>query len=82
MSANISHGSVPSIRPVLVTPVAGAWAKAVRFVKVAWAVRAERHQLAALDDRMLKDIGVSRSVAENEYRRDFFDLPLGRMPRR
>ena len=38
-------------------------------------VARERRQLAELDDRMLKDIGLGRSVAFREADRSFFDLP-------
>ena len=33
---------------------------------------AERHLLAALDDRMLKDIGLNRSDVEREIRKRFW----------
>jgi uncharacterized protein YjiS (DUF1127 family) len=33
---------------------------------------AERHLLAALDDRMLKDIGLSRADVEREIRKRFW----------
>lgn len=39
------------------------------------AVRAQRRALLALDDRMLKDIGASRSDAYREAHRSFLDLP-------
>lgn len=38
----------------------------------------ERRQLAALDDRLLKDIGLSRSLAHREVERSILDLPIGR----
>lgn len=44
----------------------------------AWRIRRERRQLASLDDRLLKDIGLSRSLAHVEAGRSFFDLPAGR----
>ena len=34
--------------------------------------RAGRRQLMALDDRLLKDIGMSRCDAEQEYRKPFW----------
>ena len=35
----------------------------------------QRRTLATLDDRMLKDIGISRASAKFEARRPFWDLP-------
>lgn len=37
-------------------------------------VRAGRRQLMALDDRLLKDIGISRCDAEHEFRKPFWRL--------
>lgn len=45
------------------------------FFRRAVAVRRERSALARLDDRILKDIGLSRSTAFREAHRGFFDLP-------
>ncbi len=36
-------------------------------------VARQRRELAALDDRMLRDIGVTRDHAERESRRPFWD---------
>lgn len=49
----------------------------------AFKVRAERRRLMQLDDRMLKDIGLSRGEAYRESSRAFSDLPasLGRRVR-
>ncbi|MFM9943313.1 MAG: DUF1127 domain-containing protein [Hyphomicrobiaceae bacterium] len=44
-------------------------------------VRRERRELAALDDRMLADIGLSRSLVHAETARDLLDLPRDRMHR-
>ena len=41
-------------------------------------VARERRCLAELDDRMLEDIGLSRSVACREVERPWFDVPLSR----
>jgi len=41
-------------------------------------VARERRQLANLDDRLLKDIGLSRSLADKEASRALFDLPFDR----
>ena len=53
-----------------------------RHLAVAIRVAGERRRLAALDTRMLKDIGLSRSMAHRESSRDFFDIPKAREPRR
>lgn len=42
-------------------------------------VARERRQLAALDPRLLKDIGLSESTSFRETERSFFDLPGNRM---
>ena len=38
-------------------------------------VSRQRRELADLDDRALRDIGISRVDADNEARRHFWDLP-------
>ena len=38
----------------------------------------ERRDLEALDDHMLRDIGLSRSVANRETSRPWFDVPGSR----
>ena len=40
-----------------------------------FAVRRSRHTLAALDDKALKDIGLSRSDVAQEVNRPFWDAP-------
>lgn len=44
-------------------------------VRSAFVARRQRRSLLALDDRMLADIGISRSQAYGEADRPFFDLP-------
>jgi hypothetical protein len=80
MTSSLSRGSVPAIRPSPHWQSRGAWEYAGRFLSTALSVYSERRRLAALDDRMLKDIGLSRSLAEREVSRDFFDVPRHRIP--
>ena len=40
-----------------------------------WQVYRERHALRSLDERILKDIGLDRGLAEREASRSFFDVP-------
>jgi uncharacterized protein YjiS (DUF1127 family) len=47
----------------------------VSRVAKALAVRRERRALLALDDRMLADVGLSRTDAYREAHRPLFDLP-------
>lgn len=44
-------------------------------------VRRERQMLASLDDRMLKDIGLTRADANLEAARPSWDVPDSRLPR-
>lgn len=82
MTTHISRGSVPTIGPALGTGTSAMWTRAVRFLKAALSISAERRSLAGLDDRMLKDIGITRSHAQWESGRDFFDVPEHRITRR
>ncbi len=54
----------------------GAWIpKIVTRIRHGMQVARERRQLAALADHELKDIGLSRVDAMQEYERPFWDLP-------
>lgn len=53
---------------------------AAAFLTTAIRVAGERRQLASMDEAMLKDIGLSRSVAFEEASRPFFDVPAARLP--
>jgi len=75
MKSGVTRGSVPAINPPWPTQGSALWTKAFRFFKTAVVVARERRDLAALDDRLLKDIGLSRSLAEREVARDFLDVP-------
>ncbi|MFZ4805878.1 MAG: DUF1127 domain-containing protein [Hyphomicrobiaceae bacterium] len=50
----------------------------VAMVAAMLRVRRERRQLLALDDRMLKDIGMSRGDAYAEASRPLHDVPFRR----
>ena len=63
-------------RPIPCTPTAasarrGRW----QWLKLRIEIRRQRRQLARLDDRALKDIGLSRAEAEAEARRSFWSAP-------
>lgn len=60
-----------------VQPVHALSQVAARLMIVLQVVR-ERRQLAALDPRLLKDIGLSESTAFSETQRSMFDLPVRR----
>ncbi len=62
------------------TPV--AWTDAAPRTRSVWswlvsltALRAQRRQLASLDDHILRDIGISREDAEAEASRPLWDAP-------
>ena len=59
-----------------VTSLGHAW----RSAKVRRQVRRERLMLADLDDRMLKDIGITRAEARFEAARSRWDVPEFRLP--
>lgn len=42
-------------------------------------VARERRELEALSDHLLKDVGLSRSVAYREANRSWFDIPGNRI---
>ena len=47
----------------------------IAWIKRVLAVRAQRTRLEDLDDYLLRDIGVDRTIAHNEAMRPFWDLP-------
>lgn len=53
----------------------GKLANAVLWVERAFRTARERRQLMALDERGLKDIGLSRADAHREWSRPLWDLP-------
>lgn len=72
--------SVPSIAhiPARQTSVRARWTDLVARLELMWQVNRERHSLEALDDRLLKDIGLDRGQVEAEAGKSFFDVPKGR----
>ena len=58
---------------LMVTRDIGPYISAMRDRFESWRERRyERRQLMKLDDRMLRDIGISRADAEFEYRKPFW----------
>lgn len=49
--------------------------RVARFLLEAARVRRERRRLLTLDDRMLKDLGLSRGDVHAEASRSLFDVP-------
>ena len=82
MTSDISRTSVPTLRPAVGSHARSMWGWALSFVQAAFVVAAERHQLSSLDDHLLKDIGLSRRLAEREVGRAFLDVPAERISRR
>ncbi len=66
--------SIPTTGPSLLVRVGRLIAKLELMLQV----QRERHALRALDDRMLKDIGLDRGQVEIESSRSWLDLPAGR----
>ena len=81
-TATINSGR-PSLAP---TDGARTWArKLVHFAHYFGAcleVARQRRQLFTLDERALKDMGISRADAHREAKRDFWDIPEDQKPRR
>ena len=64
--------------------VRGLWQRLVYFAAYFLAcldVARQRRQLRALDQRALKDIGLSRADTCREARRGFWDIPEDQKPR-
>lgn len=80
MASPILTGSIPSFGAQFGRRVRPVWLQAKVYVVTAWTISKERRDLAQLDDRMLRDIGVGRDQAKRESQRDVFDLPRNRGP--
>lgn len=48
-----------------------------RWLRGALSLRRQRSRLADLDDRILRDIGITRAEAEAEANRPVWDVPPG-----
>ena len=62
--------SLPAILPLMALRGLAPWRLGSLF-----ALYRQRTDLGRLDDRMLRDIGVSRAAAENEAARPVWDVP-------
>ena len=73
-SPSIHSGTVPAIaRTHLNAPAHG-----LARLKLMLRVWSERQALRGMDDRALKDLGLSRSDVERETSRSLLDLPTSR----
>ncbi|MDH3741823.1 MAG: DUF1127 domain-containing protein [Hyphomicrobiales bacterium] len=76
MTAHIHKGNSQSIVQRIASGISYAWQTAQARARV----RRERQLLATLDDRMLKDIGLTRADANLEAARPSWDVPSCRLP--
>ena len=58
------------------------WQRVAHYFLTYLDVARQRRHLRALDERSLKDVGISRTDAFNEANRYFWDIPEGLKPRR
>ena len=58
------------------------WLRVVHYFLTCLDVARQRRQLLALDERTLKDVGISRIDALQEANRSFWDIPEHLKPRR
>lgn len=77
MTADIHKGNSQTIVHRIASGISHAWQSAQARARV----RRERQLLATLDDRMLKDIGLTRADANHEAARPSWDVPACRLPR-
>ena len=76
MTAHIHKGNSQTIVHRIASGISHAWQTAQARARV----RRERQLLATLDDRMLKDIGLTRADANLEAARPGWDMPECRLP--
>jgi uncharacterized protein YjiS (DUF1127 family) len=69
--ARIDHGGPPAIGPVGMLRTAGT--RLLHELLGWWELAQQRHRLLSMDDRMLKDIGLTRADALQEGMRPFWD---------
>jgi uncharacterized protein YjiS (DUF1127 family) len=68
----------PAHRPVRAR-IAGSIRRLISILELALEVRRERRMLLSLDDRALKDIGLSRSAVWGEACRSLWEIPHHRL---
>lgn len=76
MTVHIHKGNSQTISHRIASGISHAWQTAQARANV----RRERQLLATLDDRMLKDIGLTRTEANLEAARPGWDVPDCRLP--
>jgi uncharacterized protein YjiS (DUF1127 family) len=74
--STMMNGSVSAINGTTVPERQGNVFDRVWLALKVWQ---ERHDLAALDDRTLQDLGLSRADVEHEIGRSALDLPADRI---
>ncbi len=73
----ITHDSP---RPSLASRIRDSLTDLIRAQEVRYQIHRERRLLATLDDRILKDIGITRADADFEASRAYTDVPEERQP--
>jgi uncharacterized protein YjiS (DUF1127 family) len=68
----------PALRPGSAR-IVGSIARLICLVELALEVRRERRMLLSLDDRILRDMGLSRYDAWAEAYRSLWDIPCHRL---
>lgn len=71
---------IPMRTDALVAPAPTARPSRLRRLALWLTLRRERGDLAALDARLLRDVGLDPAVARREWERPFWDVPGNRLP--